>query len=138
MITVGGLVENLRSNNKAARISAIRSLVQIRTDARLAVPYLVTLLDDPDAEIASLSLRVLALLGLNASLKPEIVTRLYDPRPEMRRMAAFAIGSMGTAGRDLIPLLAPLLKDEDLGVQMYAFLAIGKLSADSERIEGLR
>ena len=56
----------------------------------------------------------------------------------MRRMAAFAIGSMGTAVRDVIPLLAPLLNDEDLGVQMYAFLAIGKLSADSERIEGLR
>jgi hypothetical protein len=45
MITVGGLVENLRSNNKAARMSAIRSLVQIGTDARLAVPYLMNVLD---------------------------------------------------------------------------------------------
>ena len=57
--------------------------------------------------------------------------------PAMRRMAAFAIGGMGAAGRDAIPLLASLLKDEDVGVQMYALLALSKLSSDSEWAECL-
>ena len=124
MITVAGLVKDLQSNNKATRMNAIRSLGQIGTGARIAVPHLVQLLDDSDKEIASLSLRALAFVGPTRSLKPKIVQRLRDPCPEMRRMAAFAIGSMGTAGRDVIPLLASLLKDEDLAVQMHALLAI--------------
>jgi hypothetical protein len=93
------------------------------------------LLDDPDKDIACLSLRALALVGPNRPNrlpKPKIVERLRDPCPVTRRMAAFAIGAMGTAGRDVIPLVACMLKDEDRGVQMNAMLALGRLSADSE------
>ena len=131
MITVAGLVKDLQSNNKATRMNAIRSLGQIGAGARIAVPHLVWLLDDPGKEVASLSLRALAFVGPSTSLKPKIVQRLRDPHPEVRRMAAFAIGSMGAPGRDVIPILASLLKDEDLAVQMHALLAIWKLSEEA-------
>ena len=98
MITVAGLVKDLQSYDKSTRMNAIRSLGQIGTGARIAVPHLVRLLDDADKEIASLSLRALALMGPSGSLKPKIAQRLRDPCPEMRRMAAFAIGGMGAAG----------------------------------------
>jgi HEAT repeat protein len=137
MTTAGSLLEDLRSNDKLTRVNAIRSLGQNRTGAGTAVPDLIRLLDDPDTEIASLSLRALALIGPNMVLKPKIIERLRDPCPAMRRMAAFAIGGMGTAGLDAIPLLASLLKDEDVGVQMYALLALSKLSSESEWAECL-
>ena len=130
MITVAGLVKDLQSSNKATRMNAIRSLGQIGTAARITIPLLVRLLDDADPEVASLSLRALAFMGPNTSLKPKIVQRLGDPSPEMRRMAAFAIGSMGAACHDVIPLLASLLKTR-ISQFKYALLVIWKLSGES-------
>src|SRR6185436_4588322 len=85
MITVAGLVKDLQSYDKSTRMNAIRSLGQIGTGARIAVPHLVRLLDDADKEIASLSLRALAFVGPSRSLKPKIVQRLRDPCPLSRR-----------------------------------------------------
>ena len=63
MITVAGLVKDLQSNNKETRMNAIGSLGQIGTNARIAVPHLVRLLDDPDKEVASPFLASVGLCG---------------------------------------------------------------------------
>jgi HEAT repeat protein len=105
MIRIGSLLKDLHSNDNAAGMDAIRSLGQMGLGAASAIPGFVALLDDPDKDIACLSLRALALVGPNRLPKPKIVERLRDPCPATRRMAAFAIGAMGTAGRDVIPLV---------------------------------
>src|ERR1700737_944226 len=118
MISISKLVNDLHSEDKVVRICAIKSL-GLGIHAESAIFELSKLLDDLDEEIASLSLRARAFMGPNVrSLKPKIVECLKDPRPSLRQMSAFAIGSMGTAAVDTIPLLASMLKDENRGVQM--------------------
>src|SRR5437868_1836303 len=127
-MSVSALVQQLYSIDKAARVLAIRSLGEIGADAVMAIPDLVELLEDADNDIAALSLRALAVIGPNQSLKPKLIETLRDPCPRMRQMAAFAIGAMGEAGRDAVPTLASMLKDEDRGVQMHAMLALSRVA----------
>ena len=125
-MSVSTLVGKLYSKDKAARMLAIRSLGQ--TGAATAIPDLVELVDDADKDISSLSLGALALIGPNKCLKPKLVETLRDPCPRMRQMAAFALGAMGDDGRDAVPSLASMLKDEDGGVQMHAMLALSRVA----------
>jgi HEAT repeat protein len=127
-MSVSALVEQLYSVDKAARMLAIRSLGQIGAGARTAVADLVELVDGPDKEIASLSLRALAVIGPSKSLESMFIERLRDPCPRMRQAAAFALGAMGEDGRDAVPTLASMLKDEDRGVQMHAMLALSRVA----------
>ena len=127
-MSVSTLVEKLYSKDKAARMLAIRSLGRIGPDAATAIPDLVELVDDADKDIASLSLRAIALIGPNKSLKAKLVETLRDPCPRVRQMAAFALGAMGDDGRDAVPSLASMLKDEDGGVQMHAMLALSRVA----------
>src|ERR1700730_332366 len=128
VMSVSTLVKKLYSNDKAARIVAIRSLGRMGAGAATAIPVLIELVDDPDEDIASLSLRALAVIGSSKSLKPKLAEMLRDPCPRMRQMAAFALGAMGDDGRDTVPSLASMLKDEDGGVQMHAMLALSRVA----------
>ena len=101
---------------------------QIGAGAATAILDLVELVDDADKDISSLSLRALALIGPNKCLKPKLVETLRNPCPRMRQMAAFALGAMGDDGRDAVPFLASMLKDEDRGVQMHAMLALSRVA----------
>jgi HEAT repeat protein len=127
-MSVSTLLQQLYSIDKAARELAIRSLGEIGADAVMAIPDLVELLDDADNDIAALSLRAPAVVGPTQSLKSKLVETLRDPCPRMRQMAALAIGAMGEVGRDAVPTLASMLKDEDRGVQMYAMLALSRVA----------
>ena len=127
-MSVSALVEKLYSKDKAARMLAIRSLGRIGAGAATAIPDLVELVDDADKDISSLSLRALALIGPNKCLKPKLVETLRDPCPRVRQMAAFALGAMGDDGRDAVPFLASMLKDEDGDVQMHAMLALSRVA----------
>ena len=127
-MSVSALVEKLYSKDKAARMLAIRSLGQIGAGAATAIPDLVELVDDADKDISSLSLGHSRLLAQNKCLKPKLVEMLRDPCPRMRQMAAFALGAMGDDGRDAVPSLAFMLKDEDRGVQMHAMLALSRVA----------
>jgi HEAT repeat protein len=107
---------------------AIRSLGRIGAGEATAIPDLVQLVDDLDKDVASLSLRALALIDPNKCLKPKLVETLLDPCPRVRQMAAFAIGAMGDDGRDAVPYLASMLKDEYGAVQMHAMLALSRVA----------
>ena len=127
-MSISTLVQQLYSIDKAARELAIRSLGQIGAGAAIAMPDLIELIDDADKDIAALSLRALAVIGPNQSIKPKLLETLRDPCPRMRQMAALAIGAMGELGRDAVPTLASMLNDEDRGVQMHAMLALSRVA----------
>jgi HEAT repeat protein len=61
VMSVRTLVKKLYSDDKAARIAAIRSLG--RAGAATAIPDLMELVDDPYENIAGLFLRALAVLA---------------------------------------------------------------------------
>jgi hypothetical protein len=46
----------------------------------------------------------------------------------MRQMAAFVMGAIGEVGRDAVPTLASMLKDEDRGVQLHGLLALSRVA----------
>ena len=127
-MSVSTLIGELYSNDRAARILAIRSLGQLGTDAATAIRDLVEIVDDPDKDIAALSLRAVAVIGPDRSLKSKLVGLLRDSCPRMRQMAAFAIGALGEDASEAVPSLASMLKDEDRSVQMQAMLALSRVA----------
>src|SRR5437868_1452079 len=71
-MSVTTLVEELYSIEITVRMLAIRSLGEIGAGAAVAIPDLLGLVDDADKDIAALSLRALAIIGPNESLKPKV------------------------------------------------------------------
>jgi hypothetical protein len=108
---MGGLAIGLTA---ALRLASSRSLGQIGAGAATAIPDLAELVDDADKDSSSLSLRALALIDPNNCLKPKLV-EIRDPCPRMRQIAAFALAAMGDDGRDAVPCLASMLKNDDRG-----------------------
>jgi HEAT repeat protein len=65
---------------------------------------------------------------------PELTGALKNKDVDVRRPAAFALGSIGPAAADAVPALAEALKDQDEDVRIYAAAAlrwIGPAAADA-------
>jgi HEAT repeat protein len=79
---------------------------------------------------ASAGTRAVAALGLGLSGKPglvePIVRRLKDESPEVRRAAAWALGSLEDAAA-IPPLIELLQRDADPRVRQAAAWAIGSI-----------
>src|SRR4051812_7665890 len=57
----------------------------------------------------------------------QLVTRLHDESPSVRRAAALAMGGMGPAARDAVPELVRLLNDPNNDVLGAAASALGRM-----------
>jgi HEAT repeat protein len=129
MVDEPKLISDLQSPNKAVRMYSVRRLAQQEAGAISTIRELVNLSNDPDEDVASLALRALVLMGADLhSFKSQISEHLKNSSATVRGMAAFAIGSMGTAASDMLPALAVMLGDESPTVQMHAMLAIRKMT----------
>jgi HEAT repeat protein len=135
-----GFVRGLSSDDREIRIYSINSISHLGVDAAGAIPDLLTLWDDPDEVIARLSVRALAFVAPDMlPLKPRVVALLGDHRPGIRSTAAWLLGVMGPSAADMVPMLAPMLNDEDFGVQMHAMTALANVADDLEvAVEALR
>ncbi|MFL5339813.1 MAG: HEAT repeat domain-containing protein [Gemmataceae bacterium] len=96
------------------------------------VPALVDALKDIDPDVRQHAALALAAVG-SVAVKP-LTEALKDGSRERRAAAAYAIGQMGYVGRDAVPELVKLLKDEDPNVRRAAAQAISRIVSS----EGLR
>ena len=160
--TVPALVELLKDSNPMVRQQAVKAVLAIRPGPQVTVPLCVKLLEDSDSGIrqqvmdaiadagpqvvpglvealqnekaghwACLVLREMGPVGKDAI--PALVEKLKDPRPEMRREAALALGTMGEVAVQAVPQIAALLGDDQAAVAAtYALGRIGRLPAQVE------
>jgi HEAT repeat protein len=153
----------LKDSNDVVRRQAIMALGAIRPGPQVMIPIFVDLMDDPDEGVRQRVLHAVsqagapAVPGLIEALKnekavywaclvlremgpvakdaiPALAGLLKNPRPEVRREAVLALGSMRADAVPALDQIGALLKDAD--AQEAATYALGQIgfvrgSADS-------
>ena len=106
-----------------ARLALTKSLIQKGRDA---VPVVLPLLDNADAEVQVQALAILEHIGA-VEVRNNVAAKLADTNPTIRAAAARALGVLGDA--DTAPVLLTALSDPDRGVRVSSTLALGRLKA---------
>ena len=160
--SVPAIAELLKDADDSVRRQAVKAVIRIRPGPEVTVPLCVKLLEDSDPGVRLRILHAIAqakaeaMPGLVAALKndkaaywacivlreigpagkeavPALTERLSDPRPEIRREAALALGAMEKAGAAAAPQLARLLGDEHArNAATVALGQIGQIPSDAE------
>jgi HEAT repeat protein len=122
--TVANLIEILEDPQSPEFSHAVNELAKMGPSASSAAPILSLALTYPrrDSYIAG---KVLIEMGPEAELAiPNLITALKDPRPEVRRYAALALGSIGRPAKCAIPEIAKRLWDPDPWVRSASAISI--------------
>jgi HEAT repeat protein len=160
---VPALVELLKDSDATVRRQVVRAVGRIRPGPGVMVPLCVKLLEDADAGVRMRVLNAIAEAGAQAvpglveamkndkaaywaclvlremgpaakSAIPALTEKLRDPRPEIRREAALALGAIGAAAAPVAGQVAALLGDEHTRIAAtFALGEIGQLSPDAEQ-----
>lgn len=84
---------------------------------------LVDALTDSVAPVRQAAMR--SLISLEGTV--ELLALLKDPEAELRRSAAWALGSLGMTARDAVPALIDALRDKDDGVRKASAWALERV-----------
>ncbi|UCH77686.1 MAG: HEAT repeat domain-containing protein, partial [Candidatus Coatesbacteria bacterium] len=122
------LERDLRSDDKAARVKAAKLIALVDSDRARALAVLG--MESPDADVRRWCvLRVLNspfLLAEEGSMEAEAVERaLGDDDATVRAFAARQVGHSGDTS--LLPLLYPLLEEEEVAVRRAAAASVASL-----------
>ncbi len=113
---------------KLAAIAALGDLGPIAKDSAGDLLALTT-----DKSFFLLEPFVGAALGnLGDSVVPALITALAEKSPERRRVAAYALGSMGPAAGPAIAGLAKALQYDDPATRQHAVRALGRIGPDAK------
>ncbi len=157
-----GLIGLLGDEDPTVRRQAIGALAAIRPGPKVSVPLFAKLMQDADPGVRMRVMQIVAeakgnavpalVEALNneaaaywaciilrdigpdaAAAGPALVAKLKDPRPEIRREAALALGTIGD--KDSVDAIAPLLKDEHARVAAtYALAMLGSIPPEAESV----
>jgi HEAT repeat protein len=123
---VPALIEALKDRELSVVIGAIGALGDIGPAARDSAPALLGLSGYADFFI--LEPMVGAALGeMGEAVVPALVAALKEPSPERRRVAAYALGSMGAQAEPAVKALGTALGDEQWPVRSLAARALGNV-----------
>ncbi len=132
----------LKDADDAVRRQAVQALLAIRPGPQIMIPLLTKQMEDSDPGVQMRILHAMAeageaaVPGLIQALKndktaywaiivlreigpaakdaaPALAEKLQDPRPEIRREAALALGALNEAAIPVLPQIAAALDDED-------------------------
>jgi HEAT repeat protein len=103
------------------RSSAAYAVGSIGAEAKTALPQLVSLLQDSNAEVRSSAAYALGDIGAEAKTAlPQLVSLLQDSNADVGRSAAEALASLGAEAKTVLPQLVPLLQDSNEDVNTNA------------------
>ena len=95
--------------------------LQNSSEAKTAVPQLIPLLKDSDADVRSSAADALGNIGAEAKTAvPQLIPLLKDSDAGVRINAACALWNMGAEAKTAVPQLILLLKDSDADVRSNA------------------
>jgi HEAT repeat protein len=107
------------------RLALAKSLIQRGKDA---VPIVLPLLDNADAEVQVQALAILEHIGA-VEVRSNVSAKLTDGNTKVRAAAAGALGVLGNV--DTTPALFTALTDPDRSVRISSTLALGRLKVAS-------
>ncbi|BBM86258.1 HEAT repeat domain-containing protein [Candidatus Uabimicrobium amorphum] len=107
---VPALIPLLKHQNSDVRKSATEILSQIGKKAHMAVPHLVALLKDQNSDVRE---NVVEILSKTTEIHfaSFIIPFLKDPIPDVRVLAASALGEIGEKAHLAVPALISMIKD---------------------------
>lgn len=125
-IAIPTLVERLLFDaSPLVRDAAAEALAGIGVEA---VPTLVQLLDDEDAEVRKRCVKALGTIGRGARpAGPALASHLEDESAEVRMAAAEAIWQVSRDSSLAAPAAARALADEDRTIRLRAFRLLGRM-----------
>jgi len=118
---VEALVRRLEDEKSYVRTCATRALAEFGPKARAAIPALLKHLEDADA------LRALGKIGLDPAHAPTLAARLRTGAPFQAQLGEVLTG-LGAAA---VPLLTPLLDEENEETRALAAETLGKIGPDA-------
>ncbi|MGA2059913.1 MAG: HEAT repeat domain-containing protein [Thermoguttaceae bacterium] len=157
-----GLASLLKDPDETVRRQTVEALRAIRPGPQVMLPLLSKLLEDSDPGVQMRILQAIAeagpaaVPGLIQALKndkttywacivlreigpaakdaaPALAEKLKDPRPEIRREAALALGALNEAAIPVLPQIAAALDDEDARTAATFIMGqLGKIPANAE------
>jgi hypothetical protein len=123
----------LRSKDAEARHWAAIALGQIGHEARVAVPYLTTALQDENTYVRQYAAEALGKIGPESRLAvPGLIPLLRAKEEEERSSAALALGEIGPDAAEAVPALGAALKDDYGRVIMSAAWALGRMGSKAK------
>jgi HEAT repeat protein len=152
----------LKDNDETVRRQAIKALTAIRPGPQIMIPLVTRIIEDSDPAVKVRILHAVSEAGPTAvpaliealnnekaaywaclilremgpeakDAVPGLIAKLKDPRPEVRREAALALGAMRDSASAATGAIAALLDDEHAAVAATLALGeIGKVPAGSE------
>jgi HEAT repeat protein len=156
------LASLLQDPDETVRRQTVQALRAIRPGPQVMLPLLTKLLEDSDPGVQMRILNAIAeagpaaVPGLIEALKndktaywacivlrdigpaakdaaPALAEKLKDPRPEIRREAALALGAMNEAAIPVLPQIAAALDDKDARTAATFIMGrLGKIPAGAE------
>jgi len=136
---VPGLIDDLQNGDLQAQMLAAEGLKEIGSNARSAVPVLVTVATS-DANLSLSGAAAGALPAIDLRAARQVMTawlpKLHDPDAQIRGYAASAIGALGPVAKPAPTELVRLLSDEDIAVRERATRALGSIGLPSDIVMG--
>jgi HEAT repeat protein len=125
------LKEALKDKEFDVKLAAIAALGDLGPVAKDSAGDLLALTTDKSFFL--LEPFVGAALGnLGDSVVPALITALAEKSPERRRVAAYALGSMGPAAAPAAAALAKVLQYDDPATRQHAVRALGRIGPDAK------
>ncbi len=118
------LVELQRNDNRGHLYNQIMALKQYQ---ERAIPTLIVLLDNPNADIREFSVQALGELQAESAVEP-LIQVLADPDYRTRRGAAYSLGQIG-AEQAVDPLIQVLEKPTNGGMRYAVYTALGQIGS---------
>lgn len=129
-------------NFKQIQEKALYGFLVLGPEAKTAFPELISMLDDPAPEVRTIASFAIAQIGpdgagaipalqrlITHSLSPKVQSRQrIQWIGEDRRMAAYALGSMGSSAQTALPQIELLRKDSNPVIRASAEAAFIKIS----------
>ena len=122
---VPALIDALQNDSPAIRLGAIRTLGQIGSDAKAAVPHLKTRLIAGDAESAD----ALARIG-----KPALAALADCIKQDNAAVRKQAVQALGKIGVDAVPTLVDLLADKNADVRQNAAAMLAPMRVSDKMV----
>jgi HEAT repeat protein len=123
--TPAGLLFSLRRADPRARYRAAQGLAQLGPNAREAIPPLVAALADPT--IGEYAGRALASIEGSGSL----LVALHAPDPVVRSNAVRGLGSLPSAGKDVVVAVGEAARDPSPAVKASALALLERMAASA-------
>jgi HEAT repeat protein len=139
------ILQSLKKGNLRLQIAALNTLCKIGPGAHEAVPDILKVLGDPNAAESSRAQAAEALAGIASHARSDLphlqeiieglVAALRVANPTIRKVAATALGRIGSEARDAIDALAQRLRQDPVGeVRVASAEALGNIGTGSRPV----